>query len=155
MLSNAYFLAKFRFDTAENEPAKNLQKIANFANFAPLTSKAPPGAHVPAAERDALRLVAAVQRQVLGKEAGGRRPLYLPGTSAAAAPATEPLSRAAKCFKSQLVKFCGGENSSKNCFLETNFVTPAELYEDKPARSTFCKCASHIESFSKCSKTSV
>ena len=38
MLSNAYFLAKFRFDTAENEPAKNLQnfakKIARFANFA-------------------------------------------------------------------------------------------------------------------------
>ena len=35
MLSNAYFLAKFRFDTAENEPAKNLQKhLANFANFA-------------------------------------------------------------------------------------------------------------------------
>ena len=30
MLSNAYFLAKFRFDTAENEPAKNLQKFANF-----------------------------------------------------------------------------------------------------------------------------
>ena len=25
MLSNAHFLAKFRFDTAENEPAKNLQ----------------------------------------------------------------------------------------------------------------------------------
>ena len=25
MLSNAYFLAKFRFDTAENEPAKNPQ----------------------------------------------------------------------------------------------------------------------------------
>ena len=24
MLSNAYFLAKFRFDTAEKEPAKNL-----------------------------------------------------------------------------------------------------------------------------------
>ena len=38
MLSNTYFLAKFRFDTAENEPAKNLQnfakKIANFPNFA-------------------------------------------------------------------------------------------------------------------------
>ena len=32
MLSNAYFLAKFHFDTAENEPAKNLQKT--FANFA-------------------------------------------------------------------------------------------------------------------------
>ena len=28
MLSNAYFLAKFRFDTAENEPAKNLQIFA-------------------------------------------------------------------------------------------------------------------------------
>ena len=40
MLSNAYFLAKFRFDTAENEPAKNLQKFAKFANFSdpkPLT----------------------------------------------------------------------------------------------------------------------
>ena len=34
MLSNAYFVANFRFDTAENEPTKNLQKIANFANFA-------------------------------------------------------------------------------------------------------------------------
>ena len=39
MLSNAYFLAKFRFDTAENEPAKNLQNFKfcqnlNFANFA-------------------------------------------------------------------------------------------------------------------------
>ena len=34
MMSNAYFLAKFRFDTAENEPAKNLQKFAKFANFA-------------------------------------------------------------------------------------------------------------------------
>ena len=33
MLSNAYFLAKFRFDTAENEPAKNLQIVANFANL--------------------------------------------------------------------------------------------------------------------------
>ena len=32
MLSNAYFLAKFRFDTAENGPAKNLQNFANFAN---------------------------------------------------------------------------------------------------------------------------
>ena len=27
MLSNAYFVAKFRFDTAENEPAKNLQNL--------------------------------------------------------------------------------------------------------------------------------
>ena len=35
MLSNAYFLAKFRFDTAENEPAKNLQNFAEFANSSP------------------------------------------------------------------------------------------------------------------------
>ena len=41
MLSNAYFLAKFRFGTAENELAKKLQKFEkncqfkrNFANFA-------------------------------------------------------------------------------------------------------------------------
>ena len=34
MLSNAYFIAKFRFDTAENEPAKKLQNFANFPNFA-------------------------------------------------------------------------------------------------------------------------
>ena len=27
MLSNAYFVAKFRFDTAENEPAKNSQNF--------------------------------------------------------------------------------------------------------------------------------
>ena len=36
MLSNAYFVAKFRFDTAENEPAKNLQnfaKIKKISNF--------------------------------------------------------------------------------------------------------------------------
>ena len=32
MLSNSYFLAKFRFDTAENEPAKMFAKFANFAN---------------------------------------------------------------------------------------------------------------------------
>ena len=39
MLSNAYLLATFRFDTAENEPPKNLQNFAklfanNFANSA-------------------------------------------------------------------------------------------------------------------------
>ena len=30
MLSNAYFLAKVRFDTAENEPAKKLQILQMF-----------------------------------------------------------------------------------------------------------------------------
>ena len=33
MLSNAYFLAKFRFDTAENELAKNLQNFVNLRKF--------------------------------------------------------------------------------------------------------------------------
>ena len=35
MLSSAYFLAKFRFDTAENEPAKHLQNFAkkNYQNL--------------------------------------------------------------------------------------------------------------------------
>ena len=33
MLSNAYFLANFRFDTAENEPAKNLQILQKKANL--------------------------------------------------------------------------------------------------------------------------
>ena len=33
MLSNAYFLAKFRFDPAENEPAKNLQNFVKQAPF--------------------------------------------------------------------------------------------------------------------------
>ena len=50
MLSNAYFLAKFRFDTAENEPAKYLQHFAKFANFAnpnPLTPGGGAGARRP------------------------------------------------------------------------------------------------------------
>ena len=33
MLSNAYFLAKFRFDAAENEPAKHLQILLEIAQF--------------------------------------------------------------------------------------------------------------------------
>ena len=44
MLSNAYFLAKFRFDIAENEPAKNLQKFVKFANFADPKPGSKPGA---------------------------------------------------------------------------------------------------------------
>ena len=35
MLSNAYFVAKFRFDTAENEPAQNLQNFAKPQILAP------------------------------------------------------------------------------------------------------------------------
>ena len=47
MLSNAYFLAKFRFDTAENEPAKNLQNFANFPNFANFANPNPQKARHP------------------------------------------------------------------------------------------------------------
>ena len=51
MLSNAYFLAKIRFDSAENEPAKNLQ---NFANLPILLSP-----------RDGRRVAALAGRQLL------------------------------------------------------------------------------------------
>ena len=33
MLSNAYFLENVRFDTAENEPAKNLQNLQTFTKI--------------------------------------------------------------------------------------------------------------------------
>ena len=38
MLSNAYFLEKFRFGTAENEPAKNLQNMCKFCQYVGPTS---------------------------------------------------------------------------------------------------------------------
>ena len=44
MLSNAYFLAKFRIDTAENEPAKNLQNFDNFPNCRAPWMRRPAGA---------------------------------------------------------------------------------------------------------------
>ena len=46
MLSNAYFLAKFRFDTAENEPAKNLQNLLISPILLTLTLTPPPEKHV-------------------------------------------------------------------------------------------------------------
>ena len=70
MLSNAYFLAKFRFDTAENEPAKNLQNFTTFANFAdpnPLTRS-----RAAANSADRLGHVLALLRRGLR---GGRRGL--------------------------------------------------------------------------------
>ena len=42
-LSEAYVLAKFGFDRAENEPAKNLQNFVNFPNFANESSGATRG----------------------------------------------------------------------------------------------------------------
>ena len=52
MLSNAYFLAKFRFDTAENEPAKNLQ---NFAKKMLMLIPAPAAAGASAASESVVR----------------------------------------------------------------------------------------------------
>ena len=50
--SNAYFLAKFRFGTAENEPAKNLQNFAIFPNSAnPNRSGYLPGSRHPPAKQ--------------------------------------------------------------------------------------------------------
>ena len=59
MLSNAYFLAKFRFDTAENEPAKNLQNFAKIAKFAKFANFADPNPLT-------LRLQAAPRRHGFG-----------------------------------------------------------------------------------------
>ena len=42
MLSNAYVLAKFRFDTAENEPAKKVAKFANFPRPATISARTQP-----------------------------------------------------------------------------------------------------------------
>ena len=68
MLSNAYFLAKFRFDTAENEPANNLQKFCRICQF----WGAPRLAHVsqleqtrPALRRDVNRFLTAAGQDVV------------------------------------------------------------------------------------------
>ena len=71
MLSNAFLLANFRFDTAVNEPEKHLQNfakaIANFANFAmsPLSLGSHRGART---SRDVPGLVLALAVVVLAVE---------------------------------------------------------------------------------------
>ena len=67
MLSNAYFLAKIRFDTAENEPAKNLQNFAKFANFAdpnPLERIAADSARAPAMDTGAQARIGELRRAI-------------------------------------------------------------------------------------------
>ena len=72
MLSNAYVLAKFRFDTAENEHAKNLQNL----QIPTVLSRQP------AALRDMLteHFIAGVSVLQVGKpkdgSSVGRSPLY-------------------------------------------------------------------------------
>ena len=63
MLSNAYFLAKFCFDTAENEPAKNSQNFRNFAIFANIGARSSPVRRHTAKETE----------KELAAEGGGRR----------------------------------------------------------------------------------
>ena len=62
MLSNAYFLAKFRFDTAENEPAKNLQ------NFAKKTLQ-PPCGDCPIASKSTKNSILAMVLRLLASPA--------------------------------------------------------------------------------------
>ena len=69
MLSNAYFLAKFCFDTAENEPAKNLQKFANFPNFAN------PKLGGPQAAQAGAQSALSVRVGKVGAPSEGRRPV--------------------------------------------------------------------------------
>ena len=47
MLSNAYFLAKFRIDTAENEPAKNLHNLLYIKKKLQTSRSAPPASAPP------------------------------------------------------------------------------------------------------------
>ena len=80
MLSNAYFLAKFRFDTAENEPAKNFAKI--YANVdshskprdAEVAAAAARAAQAERAERRARR---GTDRDVPDWSRSGTRRLFL------------------------------------------------------------------------------
>ena len=55
MLSSAYFLAKFRFDTAENEPAKNLQNFRkmHFRKMHFRNAQVPPGVRANGSEQEA------------------------------------------------------------------------------------------------------
>ena len=77
MLSNAYFLAKFCFDTAENEPAKNLQNFRKMQFFdRPVASGGRARRHVP-------------QRSAGPPGPGAGRARPLPEARAAAAAAGE------------------------------------------------------------------
>ena len=64
MLSNAYFVAKFRFDTDENEPAKNVQ------NFEKCILKKLPGGHeLPLRAQDLLLQAAPLRAHGPGRPA--------------------------------------------------------------------------------------
>ena len=68
MLSNLYFLAKFRFDTAENEPAKSLQ---NLPILLTLPEKTQPGAGAVIPRISQVELREAAERRKAPASAGG------------------------------------------------------------------------------------
>ena len=79
MLSNAYFLAKFRFDTPENELAKHLQKFDS-ANLSDCAAGSRSGGRGP---------LPPVERRAPGGERGGRAVrLHLGGRGGVKSPAT-------------------------------------------------------------------
>ena len=75
MLSNTYFLSKFRFDTAENEPAKNLQIMRNFPILLTLTRNQAPG--VPGARASSAQVGLRARARGGGR---GERPLQVPAS---------------------------------------------------------------------------
>ena len=98
MLSNAYFVAKFRFDTAENEPAKNLQNFRkmHFSKILQIFEKFghSPGDEVPAGDGGAARALQGRDAAIV-RHAPGR----VPRRSAAAVHTTRrPIGKiSAKC----------------------------------------------------------
>ena len=87
MLSNAYFLAKFRFDTAENEPAKNLQNFRKM-HFRKMHSAAPGPAlakrRMSSLEHDGARLTSAPSQARSTRQAAGATGSVGPGNVLAA-----------------------------------------------------------------------
>ena len=72
MLSNAYFLAKFRFDTAENDPAKNCNVLLILKIRLALEREAARGVEgmLQAAASSAFQRVVSVTESVTANSAG-------------------------------------------------------------------------------------
>ena len=102
MLSNAYFLAKFRFDTAENEPVKNLQNFANFPNLANPNPSARAQSAAGGVERGAPSLRGRRRRPRRRRRRGRGRP---PSPRPLAAPRSGKLDRArSRLYRSQILQ---------------------------------------------------
>ena len=112
MLSNAYFLAKSRFGTAENEPAKNLQNFAKKkCYFSQLEVRANYG------------LGGGVRGWVSGGVGGGRRRHWGGGRRRRAAPARRDEARRRQFlakFRQNVVRYgcIGNDFCKKICVLQ-------------------------------------